>query len=115
MFLLYYYGEHRGENWRHHFFTGSTKLTTTEFPTAPMILFTDESCLPKASTCAYSTTFPGSFGYLNYNEFKVKMDTCIKDSFGYELPQCHNYTYTLSCVMYSTINSTCIICCVHLT
>lgn len=69
-----------------HFFTGSTKLTTTGFPTTPVIQFTDDLCLPTASTCDYSITFPLSFGHMDYGQFKVKMDMCIKDSFGFGMP-----------------------------
>ena len=86
--LYYYTAEHTDVKIGDilQFFTGSSKLTTTGFTATPMIHFTDESGLPRASTCDYSITFPRLFGHLGYDKFKAKMDMCIKDSFGFGWP-----------------------------
>ncbi len=69
-----------------HFMSGSSKLPAAGFDSNPSIHFTDELCLPKASTCDISITFPRSYGLLSYEEFKEKMDMCICDSFGFGMP-----------------------------
>ncbi len=69
-----------------HFMSGSSKLPAAGFNCIPSIRFTDEPCLPKASTCDISITFPRSYGLLSYEEFKEKIDMCICDSFGFGMP-----------------------------
>ena len=54
------------------FMSGSSKLPAAGFDRQPSIQFTDDVCLPKASTCDVSITFPRSFGSLQYDEFKEK-------------------------------------------
>ena len=69
-----------------HFFSGADKLPATGFTTTPSIQFIDMERLPKSSTCDLSITFPRSFGLLPYDEFRDKMDMCIKGSFGFGNP-----------------------------
>ena len=65
------------------FFSGANKLPATGFDTVPKIYFTNDECLPCASTCALSITFPRSLGLLSYDDFQEKMDMCILGSFGF--------------------------------
>lgn len=69
-----------------HFMSGSSRLPAAGFNNTPSIHFMDDTCLPKASTCDISITFPRSYGFLSYEEFKEKMDMCICDSFGFGIP-----------------------------
>lgn len=69
-----------------HFMSGSSKLPAAGFNCQPSIHFTDDPCLPKASTCEISITFPRSFDLLCYEDFKEKMDMCICNSFGFGIP-----------------------------
>ena len=68
------------------FFTGSSKLPAAGFHTTPTINFTDDTCLPRASTCDLSITFPRKYGFLTFEEFKEKMDFCILNSYGFGMP-----------------------------
>ncbi len=69
-----------------HFFSGSTKIPALGFDNTPKIHFTNESILPKTSTCDVSITFPRDYGNLPYADFKAKLDMCILDSFGFGNP-----------------------------
>ena len=44
------------------FVSGSSKLPASGFYNTPKISFTDEECLPRASTCDLSITFSRSWG-----------------------------------------------------
>ena len=68
------------------FFTGSSKLPAAGFHTTPTINFTDDPCLPRASTCDLSITFPRKYGFLTFEEFKEKMDFRILNSYGFRMP-----------------------------
>ena len=78
------------------FFSGSTKLPAAGFNCTPKIYFTDELCLPRASTCDLSITFPRSFGSLSYEDFKAKMNMCVCDSFGFGKPWHSVWCYAYS-------------------
>ena len=66
-----------------HFLSGSSKLPAAGFDRMPSINFTDESILPKVSTCALSITFPRGYGLKTYPQFKENIDLCILNSFGF--------------------------------
>ena len=59
------------------FVSGSTKLPAAGFNCTPKVCFTDELCLPRASTCDLSITFPRLFGSVTYKDFKEKMNVCL--------------------------------------
>ena len=68
------------------FMSGCSKLPAAGFNSTPSICFTDDVCLPRVSTCALTVTFPRSLGLLSYDEFKNKMDMCIRNSCGFGVP-----------------------------
>ena len=65
------------------FISGSSKIPATGFDSIPKIKFTNEDCLPTASTCDLAITFPRKMAHLSPKEFKAKMDFCILGSHGF--------------------------------
>ena len=65
------------------FLSGAARLPSTGFETNPKIRFCDEDCLPRVSTCDISITFSRKMGQLSYNQFKQRMDMCIRECFGF--------------------------------
>ena len=65
------------------FFSGSSKVPASGFDKYPSIKFTDVDCLPIASTCDVSITFPRKIGLLAYEDFCDRMDFCIQGSYGF--------------------------------
>ena len=58
-------------------------LTATGFDRSFTINFTDRKCLPVASTCALSITFPRTWGLLQYPAFLEKMHEIVHNSWGF--------------------------------
>ena len=69
-----------------HFMTGSSRIPPAGSHEIPSILFTDDNCLPVASTCDLSLTLSRKYGLLTYEQFKDKMTFAIQNSFGYGTP-----------------------------
>ena len=65
------------------FLTGSDKFPATGFDRSFTINFTDRRCLPVASTCALSITFPRTWGLLQYPAFVEKMHEIVHNSWGF--------------------------------
>ncbi len=65
------------------FMSGSSKVPATGFPKTPTIRFTDVDCFPTASTCDVSLMFPRKMALLEFEQFQVKMNFCIKGSYGF--------------------------------
>ena len=68
------------------FVSGSSKIPAAGLPTIPSIHFTDEKCLPQASTCGISITFPRALPLPMYEQFKERLKLCMCGSFGIGQP-----------------------------
>ena len=51
------------------FFTGNSELPAAGFHTTPTINFTDDPCLPGATACDLSITFPQQYGFFTFEEY----------------------------------------------
>ena len=69
-----------------NFISGASRVPAAGFDKTPSVYFTEDYCLPKASTCDLSITFSRSFGLLSSEQFKEKMDISISNCFGFGTP-----------------------------
>lgn len=70
-----------------NFVSGASRLPATGFDKTPSVYFTDDCCLPKASTCDLSITFSRSLiGLLSTEQFKERMDMAISNTFDFGTP-----------------------------
>lgn len=65
------------------FSCGSSRIPASGFEEVPKISFTDEDRLPSVSACDVGIVFPRSWGLLDEESFKTKMDLCILGSMGF--------------------------------
>ncbi len=66
------------------FQTGASRLPVCGLSTIVFrVLFSERDSYPYVSTCSNTITFSRNWGMLSFEEFKIKMDSSIKNSHGF--------------------------------